>query len=109
MQNVLYPPPFPSYENPIHVLTFGVLTSESATGRQSLVLEDGVSWGPLRLVWYVNTRMAASDDPGNTLTVDPFSFRVIPAPAGVVLLALRGASLRRRRSFQSGNLRAISI
>lgn len=97
MQNVLYPPPFPSYENPIRVLTFGILTSEDARGQLSLTLEDGLAWGPLRFVWYINTRLAASDDPANTLIVDPFSFRVIPAPATVGVLALATLGVARRR------------
>ncbi|KAA0212383.1 MAG: hypothetical protein DYG94_14745 [Leptolyngbya sp. PLA3] len=100
-------------DNPMHLFSFDVSTTTMGRGTLTFNAHPS-STGPDMLWWFVqpptgDSFYIGSADDASVLTANPFAVRVIPAPAGVAILALGGvASLRRRRSFQSGSLRAIS-
>ncbi len=90
-------PPGPNRDNPIHMFDFSVQTVLGQFGQISLEAVDTTIWGTVQIIWEINGTNVASDDPGNSLTIDPFSFQVIPAPGAAALLALAGLGTTRRR------------
>lgn len=93
-------PPGASEANPILLYRFDVATRDGVDGNLALVQRPPTgNWGgALRYQWSVDGTRVYSDDPGNTLTVDPFSFRVVPAPSCVGLGAIVPLAARRRRT-----------
>ncbi len=91
-------------DNPIYMFDFSIQTIPGSNGVIDLLAVDTPSWGAPFLGWDINYTRSNSDDPGNTLTIDPFSFQVVPAPGAAALLALAGLRTTRRRRQENRRL-----
>ncbi len=110
LQTLGLPGGFVEYANPLAVVMFEIGTTASSRGELEIHFRPPSDLDVPYLDWWdsPSNDWISTIDPGVGLTTESITVRVIPAPAGVAILALGGvASLRRRRSLQSGNLRAI--
>ena len=85
--------------NPLRLFTFDIETMPDTNGVLSIsqFAAFNTSLTAPQYAWHINGSTVFSDDPGNSLTIDPFSFQVIPAPGVAALLTLVGLGATRRR------------
>ncbi len=88
------------YRNPLRIIMFEIKTAVSTRGELDVYLRAPSGLDIPSLAWWDgdSNDWIMTTQPGVGLITESITVRVIPAPAGVVLLALGGAASRRHRT-----------